>query len=64
VLARAAERDAARAAKDYAAADAIRDELQAAGWVVEDTAQGTSVRRAAPGLRASRAVHPAVVRRA
>jgi cysteinyl-tRNA synthetase len=46
VLARAAERDAARAAKDYAAADAIRAELQAAGWVVEDTAQGTSVRRA------------------
>jgi cysteinyl-tRNA synthetase len=45
VLARAAERDAARAAKDYAAADAIRDELVAGGWVVEDTAQGTVVRR-------------------
>jgi cysteinyl-tRNA synthetase len=46
VLARAAERDAARGAKDYAAADAIRDELVADGWVVEDTAQGTVVRRA------------------
>ena len=45
VAALAAERDAARAAKDFGRADAIRDELQADGWVVEDTASGTLVRR-------------------
>jgi cysteinyl-tRNA synthetase len=45
VQARAAELDAARAAKDYAAADAIRAELQAGGWIVETTPSGTSVRR-------------------
>ncbi len=32
-------------AKDWATADALRDELQAAGWVVEDGATGTVVRR-------------------
>jgi cysteinyl-tRNA synthetase len=37
--------DAARAAKDYAAADAIRADLQAAGWTVETTKDGTTVRR-------------------
>jgi cysteinyl-tRNA synthetase len=45
VVEQAAARDAARAAKDWAKADAIRDELQAAGWVVEDTPEGTRVRR-------------------
>ena len=45
VLERAAALDAARAAKDYATADAIRAELQADGWIVETTAGGTSVRR-------------------
>jgi cysteinyl-tRNA synthetase len=34
------QRTAARARKDYAAADAIRDQLAAAGVVVEDTAAG------------------------
>jgi cysteinyl-tRNA synthetase len=34
------QRAAARARKDYAAADAIRDQLAAAGVVVEDTAAG------------------------
>jgi cysteinyl-tRNA synthetase len=37
--------DAARAAKDFARADALRAELQAAGWIVETTKQGTTVRR-------------------
>jgi cysteinyl-tRNA synthetase len=34
------ERQAARARRDYAAADAVRDRLAAAGVVVEDTPQG------------------------
>ena len=34
------QRQAARARKDYAAADAIRDQLHAAGIVVEDTPAG------------------------
>ncbi|MCW2882208.1 MAG: Cysteine--tRNA ligase [Sphaerisporangium sp.] len=35
------QRQAARARKDYAAADAIRDQLAAAGVLVEDTPQGS-----------------------
>ncbi len=46
IRARAAERDAARAAKDWARADALRDELERDGWLVEDTPSGTQVRRA------------------
>jgi cysteinyl-tRNA synthetase len=42
----AAARDAARLARDYAEADRLRDELQGLGWLVEDGAQGTTVRRA------------------
>ena len=34
------QRTAARARKDYAAADVIRDELSASGIVVEDTPDG------------------------
>jgi len=45
VAEQAAALDAARADKDYAAADAIRAVLQAAGWIVETTAAGTTVRR-------------------
>jgi cysteinyl-tRNA synthetase len=34
------QRQAARARKDYAAADAIRDRLAAAGIIIEDTPRG------------------------
>ncbi|HEX2040274.1 MAG TPA: cysteine--tRNA ligase [Acidimicrobiales bacterium] len=40
-----AERDQARAARDFARADALRDRLQAEGWVVEDTPEGTKIHR-------------------
>ena len=43
--AKAAARDAARAAKDWGAADALRAELQAEGWIVEDGPTGTTLRR-------------------
>ena len=42
---KAIQLDAARAAKDFATADALRNELQAAGYVVETTKEGTKVRR-------------------
>ncbi|MGB7449466.1 MAG: cysteine--tRNA ligase [Ornithinimicrobium sp.] len=40
VSARLAERDAARARRDFTTADAIRDELSAVGIVIEDTPTG------------------------
>jgi cysteinyl-tRNA synthetase len=42
----AEQRDAARAARDWATADELRDRIQAAGYVVEDTPDGTLVRPA------------------
>ncbi len=45
VTAKSAALDAARAARDFAAADALRAELQAEGWTVETTKAGTTVRR-------------------
>ena len=39
-----ARRDAARAAKSWAEADQLRAELEAMGWVVEDSAAGTQIR--------------------
>jgi cysteinyl-tRNA synthetase len=39
------QRDAARAAKEWSEADRLRDELVTLGWVVEDSAQGTVIRR-------------------
>jgi cysteinyl-tRNA synthetase len=44
----AAARDAARAAGDYERSDAIRRELVALGWRVEDTPRGTTLRRERP----------------
>jgi cysteinyl-tRNA synthetase len=41
----AAQLDAARAAKDFAAADALRAQLQADGWTVETTKTGTRLHR-------------------
>ena len=45
IAAKAAELDAARAAKDFSTADAIRNELQALGYVVETSKEGTRIRR-------------------
>jgi len=45
VAAKAAALDAARTAKDFAAADALRAELQVDGWIVETNKAGTTVRR-------------------
>ena len=44
VAAKAGALDAARAARDFTTADALRAELQAAGWIVETTKAGTTVR--------------------
>lgn len=45
IIQRAADLDAARGAKDFTTADAIRNELQTAGYLVETTKDGTRVRR-------------------
>jgi cysteinyl-tRNA synthetase len=45
VVALCDQRDAARADRDWAAADSIRDELTTLGWLVEDAPEGTRVRR-------------------
>jgi cysteinyl-tRNA synthetase len=46
VQALADERTAAKKAKDFKRADAIRDELKARGWVIEDTAKGPKLKKA------------------
>jgi len=43
--AKAAALDAARAAKEFGTADALRAELLAEGWTVETTKAGTTLRR-------------------
>ena len=45
IASKGAEIDAARAAKDFATADAIRNELQSQGYVVETSKEGTRIRR-------------------
>jgi cysteinyl-tRNA synthetase len=44
-LALVTERDEARRVRDFARADVLRDRLTAAGWIVEDGADGTVVHR-------------------
>jgi len=39
------QREAARKAKDFKRADAIRDELKSKGWVIEDTPKGARLKR-------------------
>ncbi len=46
ILDRVEARQAARKARDFAAADSIRDELKSQGWVIEDTPKGARVHRA------------------
>jgi cysteinyl-tRNA synthetase len=38
-------RQAARKGKDFKRADAVRDELKAKGWVIEDTPKGPRLKR-------------------
>lgn len=45
VARRLAERQEARKNKDFAKADAIRDELAAEGWIIEDSPAGPQARR-------------------
>jgi len=40
-----AARQAAREAKDFKRADAVRDELKAKGWVIEDTPKGSKLKK-------------------
>jgi cysteinyl-tRNA synthetase len=39
------ERENARKAKDFKRSDAIRDELKAKGWAIEDTPKGPRLKR-------------------
>jgi cysteinyl-tRNA synthetase len=45
VVALAEARQAARKARDFRQADALRDQLKALGWVVEDTPKGPKLKR-------------------
>ena len=46
ILALAEERTAAKKAKDFKRSDAIRDELKAKGWLIEDTSKGSRLKKA------------------
>jgi cysteinyl-tRNA synthetase len=50
----AAEREEARAARDFERADRIRDELAASGWEIRDTPEGARLVRSPPRERGSR----------
>ena len=45
ILELAEQRTAARKAKDFAKADALRDEIASKGFIIEETRQGTKIRR-------------------
>jgi cysteinyl-tRNA synthetase len=45
IQALAGERTAAKQAKDFKRSDAIRDELKAKGWVIEDTPKGIKLKK-------------------
>jgi cysteinyl-tRNA synthetase len=45
ILALAEARTAAKKAKDFKRADAIREELKAKGWLIEDTAKGPKLKK-------------------
>jgi cysteinyl-tRNA synthetase len=45
ILALAGARTAAKKAKDFKRADAIRDELKAKGWLIEDTPKGPKLKK-------------------
>ena len=46
IMALLEQRQAARKAKDFKRADAVRDELKAKGWLIEDTPKGPKLKRA------------------
>ncbi|HYG24116.1 MAG TPA: cysteine--tRNA ligase [Verrucomicrobiae bacterium] len=46
LLALLEERQAARKAKDFKRSDAIRDELKAKGWIIEDSPKGSKLKKA------------------
>ena len=58
VVALAERRAVARAAKDYAASDTLRDEIAALGWVVRDGADGWSLERPPPAQPPDRSEEP------
>jgi cysteinyl-tRNA synthetase len=49
VLALVAERQSARAAKDWPKADSVRQQLAALGWQVKDTPQGPEIAKVESG---------------
>jgi cysteinyl-tRNA synthetase len=46
----AARRDAARAERDFITSDRLRAQIESLGWQVEDTPNGTKLRKISPIL--------------